>query len=119
MVKCDYCERELKENESFYVIQDRIYCFDCVEEETRTYYKIGDDPEDVYADSVVGEYENIKDYAQKIKNSITFYSDRVKEYEKIEKKENWIQLAVVINSRKVEELKKILARLENDGKRID
>lgn len=55
MTKCNYCGRELEENESFYIMQGKIYCYGCVEERKRTYCKIGGDPEDVHADNTAGE----------------------------------------------------------------
>ena len=60
-MRCSCCENEIKEDESFYKIDDEFYCDDCVEEQTVTFYRIngGDEP---YHEDEVGCYRNRSEY---------------------------------------------------------
>lgn len=71
-MKCSCCEKEIKEDEKFYEIDNEFYCDDCVEKQTVTFYRIngGDEP---HHEDEVGYYRNRDGFIQDIEKQIEFH----------------------------------------------
>ncbi|CAL7894942.1 hypothetical protein [Fusobacterium necrophorum] len=69
-MKCACCEREIKENEKFYELEDEFYCDSCVEEGIATYYVVGGETHD---EEEVGCYRNRDGFIQNIEKQIEFH----------------------------------------------
>ena len=72
-MRCNHCDRVIEKDESFYEINGELYCEDCVEKRTITYYTIGGDTGINYEDDETGWYRNINDFTKKIKERIECY----------------------------------------------
>lgn len=75
-MKCACCEREIKENEKFYELEDEFYCDSCVEEEYITLYRIN--RSESYDEDEMVCYENINGYIYDINFQIKYYQARLK-----------------------------------------
>lgn len=88
MIECDYCGKEISKDEEFYIIDDRVYCSDCVEENTITYFKVRDN---VYTEGEDDIYKfcDKNDAIKQIEENINFIELRIKSYS--ESKEEWVK----------------------------
>lgn len=79
-MRCSWCEKEIKEDEKFYEIDNEFYCSDCVEEKTITYYEVENGEK--YEENEVGCYRNRSGYINDIKFQIDYYQSDLDYYSK-------------------------------------
>ncbi|AYV94345.1 hypothetical protein FUSNEC_GEN_294_01455 [Fusobacterium necrophorum subsp. funduliforme] len=77
---CSCCEKEIKEDEKFYEIDNEFYCDDCVEEKTITYYELENGEK--YEENDVCCYRNTSGYINDIKVQIDYYQKDLDYYSK-------------------------------------
>lgn len=77
---CSCCEKKIKEDEKFYVIEEEFYCDDCVEVGIVVYYTVdGCDP--CHEDDV-DCYENIDVCVGRIERDIQEYKESINYHSK-------------------------------------
>jgi len=77
-MKCSYCEKEIYEDENFYIISDDICCSGCCKEETYTYYKICDE---TYEEDEVIPFDTREEAIADYKNNIDAFKHGITEME--------------------------------------
>ena len=81
-VYCSYCDKEVKENEEFIVVNNNeVYCRDCAEEDSITIYEVMGN---CVGDENNTEEHNIKSFEKALKNEIKNWEDLLKDWENIE-----------------------------------
>lgn len=87
-MKCDRCEREIKETDKIYEVNgENYFCDDCITTQEITFYYLKDSPEfvgtgedDPYGEDVT-EYETYKDYKDDIENVINSLKEEIEKME--------------------------------------
>lgn len=77
-MKCNWCEREIQEDERFYEIEAEFYCDNCIEEETVTYYEKQNGEK--YEEREVNCYRNKEGYIQNVEQKIKFHKRAIDVY---------------------------------------
>lgn len=85
-IKCCYCDKEICKHDEFYVINNKIYCSECVKEETITYFKVSNS---IYDEGDIYKFYDRDDAIKVIDKNVNFIKSQIKSYEG--SNEKWIK----------------------------
>ena len=118
-MRCHHCEREIKKDEEFYEISEKLYCHNCIKEHEMEYYKIDNNGELVHIDEVVLSYNDKDDYILSLKVRLRIFKEDKEKYENKNNPTPGEESYLRYRIKKLEETKKVLEKLQNEKEKVN